>query len=250
MKGKMLCAICIPTKNEEENIERLVREIISLSVNGKTIKIILINDPSKDSTYEKELKLEKEHKGKVFVIRNSRKPGLGSSYATGFDFAVKKLKAEIILTMDADFSHNPKDIPALLKALDDSDIAIGSRYIKGGKIIGWSAFRIITSALANLIGRKATGGKIKDVTSGLRAYRSIALGKIRYDSGIRGYAFLLSVLCEAGKKGFRISEIPINFTNRKKGKSKLKQKDILEFLVLALKEISLRAFQPKKKQQL
>jgi len=252
---KAMVVICIPTKNEEENVELIAGKILKTRIPKQialkdlqsnklkiiqtiSLKILFINDHSTDSTFKIEKKLQERDKGKIFVINNKRKPGIGNAYITGFEFAIKRLHADFIIEMDADLSHDPKDLPLLLKGLEDSDVVLGSRYIERGKIIGWPARRRIISALANLVSYPATGLKVKDVTTGYRAYRREVLETIDYKSGkgFGGYAFQLKMVCEAVKHNFLIREIPIVFRNRKLGSSKLSSKDIFEFFILASKE--------------
>ena len=220
--------IIIPTYNEKENIERLSKEIFSLHIND--LKIVIVDDNSPDGTGKKMKELENLYP--IAVIQRPKKMGLGSAYIKGFKYALEN-GADLIMEMDADFSHSPDEIFNFIKAIEEGyDVVVGSRRIKGGKIIGWNIFRKFSSWGAMTASRLILNLKTYDVTSGFRCYRRKVLENINLDDiKSNGYAFQeeMFFLCE--KKGFKIKEIPIIFLDRQRGKSKLSGKEIIEFFI-------------------
>lgn len=222
----MLAAIVLPTYNEIENIERLLNSLVRLKGN---FKVIVVDDNSPDGTGKLVEKIAKRNK-KVVVLHRKKKMGLGSAYIAGFDKA-KSLKAQVILTMDADLSHNPKVIPLMVKKLEQFDVVIGSRHIKGGKIIGFDIFRHTLSRFAQMFSRNLLGIPVYDSSSGFRAYRVKVLEDINPKSiKSQGYSFLIEMIYKISKRGYRICEIPITFEARTKGKSKLSNQEIYKAL--------------------
>ena len=226
--------LCIPTYNEAENIEKLAKEIFALGIDN--LKIIIIDDNSPDGTGKIADELSKKYP--IKVIHREKKLGLGSAYITGFQYALKK-DADLILEMDADFSHDPKDVPRLMREIKNGyDVIIGSRKIKNGEIKNWNLWRHFCSNGAMLFSKFFLKIKTLDVTSGFRCYRADALKNL--DLGnikSNGYDFQEEMIYLCEKKEFKIKEIPITFIDRKFGKSKLSYKDIAEFFVkiIALK---------------
>lgn len=224
----MKILVVIPTYNERENIKLLVKEIFSLAIAG--LEVLIIDDNSIDGTGQLADELSKAFP--VQVIHRSSKQGLGTAYLTGFAYAIEHNFA-IVFEMDADFSHQPQEIPNFLREITDGyDLVIGSRRVSGGKVVGWSAWRHFCSHGASLLSRLCLGLETKDVTSGFRAYKlralqSLPLGKIRSN----GYAFLEETLFWAEKEKLKIKEIPIVFIDRERGKSKLNFKIIFEFFL-------------------
>lgn len=219
----MKTAVVIPTYNEKDNIARLVKKILSLKISGLTITIV--DDNSPDGTGKIGDKLAKASK-KVQVIHRPGKMGLGSAYKAGIKKALKD-GADAIFTMDADLSHDPKVIPDMLDKLKDIDLVIGSRYVNGGKIIGFDTFRSLLSGGAQFVARFILGIHTKDATSGFRVYRVKVLKGIKYHHiKSEGYSYLLEALFKAIKIGFSVTEVPIIFRVRKLGKSKLSQAEI------------------------
>ena len=228
----MKTIVVIPTYNESENIEKLINEIFALNIDG--LKILVVDDSSPDHTSQIVTNLQSSFTN-LHLISRPNKLGLGSAYLAGFRKALE-LGADYIFEMDADFSHDPKDIPRLLEAIKNCDLVIGSRKITGGKIIGWNWVRKFNSTGAMWFSRLILGLKVKDVTAGFRCFRSkvlktIDLAKIHSN----GYAFQEELLYRTQKLDFTISEIPVIFIDRQKGKSKLSKKDILEFFVTMIK---------------
>lgn len=222
----MSCAVVIPTYNESENIEKLVEEILKLDLK---CFIVIVDDNSPDGTGVILEELTKKYPV-VKVIHRARKEGLGTAYVEGFKY-VLGLGVEKIITMDADFSHDPKDIPLLVLESERHDIVIGSRYVAGGKIIGWALWRKLLSQGGGIVSRILLGLSIHDCTAGFKCYsrkflESLDLGKI----SSQGYAFQVEMIFQAQRKGFSIREIPIIFKERQKGKSKVGAKEILGFI--------------------
>jgi dolichol-phosphate mannosyltransferase len=212
--------VIIPTYNEKENIERIIRKIFSLP---KPYDILIVDDGSPDNTASiiKNL-IEKEFDKRLNLIERSGKLGLGTAYICGFKWALER-GYNYIFEMDADFSHNPDDLIRLHEAcLNGADMSIGSRYKSGVNVVDWPVGRVLISYFASAYVRFITGMKIKDTTAGFKCYtkqvlESIDLDKIKF----KGYAFQIEMKFIAWKMGFDIKEIPIVFTDRKEGTSKM-----------------------------
>jgi len=220
--------IIIPTYNEKENIENLVRAIFSLNV--PDLKVLIVDDNSPDGTSDIVERLKAIYP--VELMKRAGKLGLGSAYIQGFKYAISK-GAKIVMEMDADFSHNPNDVPRLLKEVEDGfDMSIGSRKIKGGGVVGWNFKRKFMSDMAMMASRLILNLKTKDVTAGFRCYNTRVFEKIDLDKiKCNGYAFQEELLYFVEKNGFRVKEVPVIFIDRKLGKSKLGIKDVLGFFV-------------------
>lgn len=221
----MRYAIVIPTYNERENIRELVRKILSLKLNTF---IVIVDDNSPDGTGELADKLNQEH-SEVRVIHRTKKEGLGLAYVAGLKYALE-LGAEKIMTMDADFSHNPDDIPRILKESEKYDLVIGSRYTSGGGILNWEWWRRLLSWGGGTIGKVLLGLRIKDCTTGFKCYDRKFLESLNLNQiSSQGYAFLIETSFLAQSRGFSILEMPIIFEERKEGKSKVGFGEILKF---------------------
>lgn len=221
----MKTVIVIPTFNERENITRLIPALFDLKI--PELEVIVVDDNSPDETADVVRSLKENFP--VYLINRQRKLGLGTAYSDGFKKALA-VGAQYIFEMDADFSHDPADVPRLLAGLETSDIVIGSRRVAGSKITGWGFYRHFTSWSAMTLARIILGLRTKDVTAGFRGYRRVALETIlERDMTSNGYAFQEEILYRAEKKGFIITELPVSFTDRKVGKSKLGTADIWEF---------------------
>ena len=212
--------IIIPTYNEKENIENIIRTIFKLE---KYFHILIIEDNSPDGTADIVRRLQQEFPERLFMIERKGKLGLGTAYITGFKWAIEH-KYDYIFEMDADFSHNPNDLPRLYKACHDEggDVAIGSRYISGVNVVNWPMGRVLMSYFASKYVRFITGLPIHDTTAGFKCYRrevleTIPLDKIRF----KGYAFQIEMQFTAYKCGFKIIEVPVIFINRELGTSKM-----------------------------
>jgi dolichol-phosphate mannosyltransferase len=225
--------IIIPTYNEKENIEKLISEIFDLNI--KDLHILIMDDNSPDKTAEIVKNLKQKHTNLHLVVRE-KKLGLGSAYIAGFKYALNA-GADLIFEMDADFSHNPKYLPEFItQANNNYDVIIGSRRIKGGKIIGWNWSRKFMSSGAMLFSKIILNLKTNDVTAGYRCYKAKVLQSINLDKiKSNGYAFQEEMIYLCEKKGFKIKEIPITFIDRKFGQSKLNKKDIIEFFKTIMK---------------
>jgi dolichol-phosphate mannosyltransferase len=223
--------VIIPTYNEAADIEKLITKIFTLNIPG--LDILVVDDNSPDGTASIVESLFDKHP--LHLIKRKNKSGLGSAYITGFKKALE-LGADFIFEMDADFSHDPEDIPKMLEAIENNDLVVGSRKIPGGKVIGWGATRKLMSNGAMWFSRLLLGLKVRDVTAGFRCFRSNVLETVELDKiKSNGYAFQEELLYRTQKKGFRITEIPVIFIDRQEGKSKLSKRDIWEFFWIMLK---------------
>jgi len=232
--SKNKITIVIPTYNERNNIERLVRRIAHVCKKSSyNYEIIVIDDNSPDGTADVVEKLKERN---VILIKRSKKLGLGSAYVEGFKKAIKK-KADLIFQMDGDLSHHPKYILKFIEKVNEGyDVVVGSRLMKGGKVVGWDFSRRLISWGGNVIGRYIAGVDVSDLTSGYRAYKREVLEAIDLDSiKSSSYDFQLEMLAKAINKGFEVGTVPIIFYGRKYGKSKLTKLDQLKFLITAVK---------------
>ncbi len=233
----MNCGIVIiPTYNEIENIESIVRAVFSLH---RTFHILIVDDNSPDKTADKVKQLQQEFPDKLFLEQRAKKAGLGTAYVHGFKWALTK-EYEFIFEMDADFSHNPNDLERLYEAchFETADLAIGSRYVTGVNVVNWPLSRVLLSYFASVYVRMVTGMKIMDATAGFICYRRQVLESINLDKiKFIGYAFQIEMKYRTFAKGFVIKEIPVIFTDRTKGQSKMSGAIIKEavFGVLALR---------------
>jgi len=211
--------VIIPTYKEKENIEAIIKAISSLPV---SFDILIIDDNSPDGTANIIKELQKTESN-LHLIERQSKMGLGTAYLAGFKFALEK-GYDYIYEMDADFSHDPRDLVRLFRACHDdgADLAIGSRYISGVNVVNWPLSRVLMSYFASIYVRAVTGMNIKDTTAGFKCYRRIVLEKIRsYPIRSVGYGFQIEMKFTAWKLGFKIVEIPIIFTDRRLGSSKM-----------------------------
>jgi len=224
----------IPTYNEKENIANLINEILKLKI--KNLHIVVADDNSPDGTWKIVQQISKKRKNVHLLLRKTNR-GRGSGGRDGFIECLKH-GADIVIEMDADFSHDPKYIPLLLKELKNADLVLGSRRLKGSKEIGRGTIRKIVTYFANLYIRLMLGLKVNDCNSGYRCFKRKVLEKINLNKiESKGPAIVQEVLFKAHLKGFKIKEIPITFINRTKGKSKLGIKQLAAgyFMVLKLK---------------
>lgn len=215
------CIVIIPTYNEKENIEKIIRAVMGLE---KAFNILVIDDGSPDGTADivKGLMAD-EFKDRLFIIERSGKLGLGTAYIAGFKWALEH-SYDYIFEMDADFSHDPNDLPRLYAACHDegADVAIGSRYVSGVNVVNWPIDRVLMSYFASKYVRLVTGFSVHDTTAGFKCYKrrvleTIPLDKIRF----KGYAFQIEMKFTAYKIGFKIKEVPVIFVNRREGTSKM-----------------------------
>ena len=212
--------VIIPTYNEIENAERIIRAVFGLEGG---YHILIIDDGSPDGTAEAVKSLQGEFEGRLHLIERSGKLGLGTAYITGFKWALEK-GYDYIFEMDADFSHDPADLPRLLDACESggADFAIGSRYADGVSVVNWPIGRIIMSYYASVYTRTILGTKIMDSTAGFLCYSRRVLEGINLDAvRMKGYGFQIEMKYTAVKKGFKVAEVPVIFVNRKAGSSKM-----------------------------
>jgi dolichol-phosphate mannosyltransferase len=212
--------VIIPTYNEKENIEKMIRKVFSLQ---EPFHVLIVDDGSPDGTAKIVSTLMNEFPGKLFMEERKGKLGLGTAYIHGFKWALQK-GYDYIFEMDADFSHNPDDLVRLLDACKNKgmDVAIGSRYTKGGKIANWPMSRVMMSYFASVYVRCVLWINISDTTAGFKCYKRKVLESLDLDN-IRfvGYAFQIEMKYDAKKMGFKVGEVPITFTDRREGQSKM-----------------------------
>ena len=212
--------VIIPTYNEKENIENIIRAVFGLE---KVFHILVVEDNSPDGTADIVRRMQKEFPERLFMIERKGKLGLGTAYIAGFRWAIEK-KYDYIFEMDADFSHNPNDLPRLYVACHDqgADLSIGSRYVSGVNVVNWPMGRVLMSYFASKYVRIITGVKIHDTTAGFVCYRRSVLETIELDKvQFKGYAFQIEMKYTAYKCGFKITEVPVIFVNRELGTSKM-----------------------------
>ena len=211
--------VIIPTYNEKENVENIIRKVLSL--NG-AFNILIIDDGSPDGTALIVKELQKEFNDRLYILERKGKLGLGTAYIAGFNWAIKE-GFEYIFEMDADFSHNPDDLIKLYDACKNgADVAIGSRYISGVNVVNWPMGRVLMSYCASMYVRTVTRMKIMDTTAGFKCYKIAVLRSINFDKiRLKGYGFQIEMKFTAWKLGFNIVEVPIIFTDRKIGASKM-----------------------------
>lgn len=211
--------VIIPTYNEKENIEKMIRKVFSLPV---AFDVLIVDDGSPDGTADIVKKLMNEFNGKLFIEERKGKQGLGTAYIHGFKWGLKK-SYEYLFEMDADFSHKPEDLIRLREAcLKGADVAVGSRYTKGGKVENWPIGRIMMSYFASVYVRWILWINIKDTTAGFKCYCRRVLEAIDFDKiKFMGYAFQIEMKYTASQLGFKVAEVPITFKDRTEGVSKM-----------------------------
>jgi len=226
-------AVIVPTYNERENIESLVTQLLALSTG---VHVIIVDDNSPDGTGAIADRLATEEDDRVSVIHRASKLGLGTAYIAGFKRALAE-GAELICTMDADFSHNPRYIPDMVDKIDQGrDLVIGSRYVRGGGTTGCTLNRKLISWGANAVARIMIGLRAHDATAGFRCYRREVLDEMDLDSiKASGYSFLIEMLYRVQRRGWRVGETPIIFENRRLGTSKISKDEIAKSLVTVLR---------------
>lgn len=224
--------VIIPTYNERENIKILVENILSSPVK---INILIVDDNSPDKTGEIADLLAQEHYRKVNVLHRLKKNGLGTAYLDGFKFAIDN-GFDCIITMDADLSHDFNAIPSFLTEIEDSDFVIGSRYLNGIRILNWDFKRLILSQAANFYVRKVGGFPFTDATGGFNCFRTNVIKSINLNNfSSVGYSFLIELKFKTSKHNFIIKEMPIIFSQRNAGNSKLSKKVFFEAMIVVLK---------------
>jgi dolichol-phosphate mannosyltransferase len=229
--------VITPTFNEAENVERLITIVLE---QADTVEMLIVDDNSPDGTASI-VKRMMQTNPRVHIIERQGKMGLGTAYVAGFKYAIEQ-KYDYVFEMDADFSHNPKDIPSFLKKIEEVDLVIGSRYCRGISVVYWPMKRLLLSYFANVYTRIITGLPLKDATGGFKCYRREALESINLDKiKSNGYSFQIEMSFKIWSRGFRLAEIPIIFVDRDAGVSKMSRKIVYEavYMVWVLKLRSL-----------
>lgn len=212
--------VIIPTYNEKENAERMVRKVMSLQ---PSFHLLIVDDGSPDGTGQIIKNLQNEFTDRLYIMERSGKQGLGTAYIAGFQWALEK-GYQYIFEMDCDFSHNPDDLIRLYEACaqNGADLAIGSRYVKGVNVVNWPMSRVLLSYFASMYVRWVTGMKIHDATAGFKCYKRELLNTINFDKiRFKGYAFQIEMKYIAFRLKFKLQEVPIIFTDRQEGTSKI-----------------------------
>jgi dolichol-phosphate mannosyltransferase len=226
--------VIIPTFNEKENVERMVRKVFSLP---QSFHLLIVDDGSPDGTADIVKQLQQEFSGKLFLEERKGKLGLGTAYIHGFKWALNR-SYQYIFEMDCDFSHNPDDLTRLYDACakGGADVSVGSRYVDGGKVENWPMNRVLMSKYASVYVRMILWIGIKDTTAGFKCYRRRVLETINLDMiEFMGYAFQIEMKYTAHKLGFKVVEVPITFIDRQFGTSKMSTKIFKEAVLGVLK---------------
>ncbi|MEO0267939.1 MAG: polyprenol monophosphomannose synthase [candidate division WOR-3 bacterium] len=233
----MKVLIVIPTYNERENVERIIEEIFKFLPSAN---ILIVDDNSPDGTSEIVKEIMKKDK-RVNLILKEKKEGLGKAYKTGFKWGIEK-NYDIIIQMDADFSHSPEVLPEFIKEIEKGyDLIIGSRYLNGVSVVNWPIKRLLLSYFANVYARILTGVPVRDLTGGFKAWKREVLENLPWEKiDAEGYGFQIETTFYAKKLGYRIKEYPIIFIERRVGISKMSKKIIFEAFFLVIKLFFLR----------
>ncbi len=221
----MRTLVCLPTYDERENLEPMLRAL--REVLGPDDAVLVIDDDSPDGTGELADRLAAELDF-VEVLHRQRKEGLGPAYLAGFRRALER-GAELVVEMDCDFSHDPKDVPRLIEAAGDADLVLGSRYVPGGGVENWGLVRRVVSAGGSLYARLLLGVPVRDLTGGFKCFRRSVLEALDLEAvHSKGYAFQIELTYRALRRGFRVREVPIRFVDREVGGSKMSRGIVLE----------------------
>ena len=220
--------VVIPTYNEKDNVEKIVETVFTIE---PSLEILIVDDNSPDGTGHIADGMSQQD-NRIHVLHRPGKSGLGSAYIAGFQYALER-DYEYIFEMDADFSHDPKYIPTFLEKIQEYDLVLGSRYIKGVNVVNWPMSRLLLSYNANVYARLVTGLPVRDATGGFKCFRRRVLEGIDLDAvQSDGYSFQIEMTFKAWKKGFTICEIPIIFVDRLAGSSKMSKKIVREAIVM------------------
>jgi dolichol-phosphate mannosyltransferase len=223
--------VVIPTYNEAENVRNLLPEILKTKAD---LEVLVVDDSSPDGTADVVRNLS-EAEPRIHLLQRQEKMGLGTAYVAGFKFAIDHC-FDYVFEMDADRSHDPREIPNFLEKMDKYDLVIGSRYRNGVRVVNWPVTRLLLSYFANVYTRTITGLPVKDATGGFKCFRRKVLESIDLDSiTSNGYSFQIEMTYKAWKKGFRIHEIPIVFVDRTVGASKMSKKIVYEAVFMVWK---------------
>jgi dolichol-phosphate mannosyltransferase len=214
----MKALVVVPTLNERENIERLLFAVLEVD---DDVHVLVVDDNSSDGTAALADQFARTT-GRVHVLHRPTRMGFGSAYIDGFKYALRNTDARFIFEMDADFSHDPKYVPAFLEAMQDADLVVGSRYLNGISIVNWPLNRLIISKLGNWYASVITGLPLTDLTAGYKCFRRELLERLDLDDlRSNGYSFQIEMSYKVWKEGFRVKEIPIVFVDRTIGESKI-----------------------------
>ena len=228
--------VIVPTYNERDNLPPLIEGLLRHA----NVRVLVVDDQSPDGTGAIADGLARQHPGRVEVMHRTGRRGLGRSYIDGIKQAIHE-PVDLICQMDADFSHDPARLPALMAATDDADVAIGSRYIPGGAIENWPMRRLLLSRFANIYVRLITRLTARDCTSGFRCWRRETLAALPLDAFVSdGYSFIVEMLYAASIRGARIAEVPITYVERRQGQSKMSQSVIIESAITPWRLIATR----------
>jgi dolichol-phosphate mannosyltransferase len=220
--------VVMPTYNERDNVSRIVDAVLERPCMPH---VLVVDDNSPDGTAEIITQLAEEHPGRVSLLSRHAKSGLGRAYGEGFALALTEQAPDAVVQMDADGSHDPADIDRLVAALETADLVIGSRYMTGGDVIGWSKHREVLSRAGNLYARVVLGSPVRDLTGGFKAWRATLLAKLHAETTeSHGYGFQIEMTTRARASGATIVEIPIVFRERVAGSSKMSTRIALEAL--------------------
>lgn len=237
--------VIVPTYNEADNLDDLVTQLLALPVN---LGVLVVDDNSPDGTGDLADAWADKEPERVHVIHRPGKMGLGTAYIAGFNKALSELKAKRIMTMDADFSHNPRYIPAMVEMSRDKHVVIGSRYVPGGGQENCTWKRVMLSKGANMVAKTLLGLKAKDTTAGFRLYRREVLESIPLDQIFSsGYSFLVEMLFMCQRRGWQIGEVPIVFEDRRAGTTKISKNEVFkaQYTVFRLFFRRLRGAEPR-----
>lgn len=235
--------VIVPTYNEADNIDELISQLLALPVD---LGVLVVDDNSPDGTGAMVDKWIESHPDRVFAVHRSGKLGLGTAYIAGFNQAINELQAERVMTMDADFSHNPRYIPSMIDLSEQNDVVIGSRYVAGGGARNCTWKRIWLSKVANFIARSLLGLRASDTTAGFRLYHRRVLQSIPLDQIFSsGYSFLVEMLFMCQRRGWDIGEVPIVFEDRRKGTTKISRNEVFKAQYTVFRLFLRRVFRRK-----
>jgi len=225
----MAVLVILPTYNEKENLATLAPAILKID---PQLHLLVVDDNSPDGTGELANEFSLKNPGRAFVLCRSKKQGLGLAYKAGFDWALSR-NYDLIVTMDADWSHNPKDIPRLIEASKNYDLVVGSRYLNGVRVLNWPLKRLLLSIFGNFYIRFLTRLPVTDCTSGFQCFRASLLKSIDFQKiKSKGFSFHIELKYRAWKKNFALKEVPIIFSERRLGKPKMEKSIVFEALLL------------------
>ncbi len=216
--------VVIPTYNEADNVQKIISEVLHVDAN---IEVLVVDDNSPDGTADLVTQMM-ERDSRIHLIRRNGKMGLGTAYVEGFKYAIQQ-QFDYVFEMDADFSHDPKEIPQFLKKMQGCDVVVGSRYVNGVRVVNWPVRRLLLSYFANIYTRLITGLPVKDATAGFKCFKREVLENINLDEiKSNGYAFQIEMNYQAWRKGFKLCEHPIIFVDRRVGISKMSREIVYE----------------------